>query len=71
MKKSSIIKALFKPDQPKPATQMDRTTAVSRDIVDTATHLRSEKTARLRALRLGHEAPDAPAAKTPPPKRTS
>jgi HAMP domain-containing protein len=64
-----MMNALFKPGAPKPATQLDRTTAAARDIVDTAARLRAEKTERLRALRQEHEAQDPQATEKPPSKR--
>lgn len=48
------------------ANPHDRTSAAARLIVDSEAALRAEKSARLRAIRMGHEDPDAPDADTPP-----
>lgn len=50
----------FTPELPKPMTVHDRTSAAARAITEIEAELRAEKTARLRAIRLGHEDPDEP-----------
>lgn len=71
MNVNSRLSDFFKPEAARPATMMDRTTAVAREITDAAARDRAERTARLRAMRLERAAfADAPA-KRPVAKRKS
>lgn len=63
-KKPSKTKDLFIPDASNPMSLHDRTNAAARAIIDSETQLRAEKTARLRAIRLGAANSDKPKAKT-------
>lgn len=62
-KKPKKEKVLFTPSAPKSILPYDRTNAAARAIVDSENQARAEKTARLRAIRLGQEEPDDPDAK--------
>jgi hypothetical protein len=68
MKISPKMSALFAPTPERPATLMDRTTAVAREITEAATQARNEATARLRAKRLELEAIAGPADPAPAKK---
>ena len=69
MKTNSRLEALFKPEAPRVATLMDRTTAAAREITDAAARIRIERTARLRATRLEREACGGEPMKKPAAKR--
>ena len=63
-KKPRKAKDLFIPDTAKPMSLHDRTNAAARAIIDSENKSRAEKTARLRAIRLGQVQPGNPKAQT-------
>ncbi|MDA3888236.1 MAG: hypothetical protein PF443_05400 [Allgaiera sp.] len=65
MSKDRKTRDPFAPDLAKRLAPYDRTSAASRMITDSETELRAEKTARLRAIRLGEDYPGAPQADIP------
>lgn len=58
LSKDRKTKSRFTPELPKPMTPYDRMSEAARTITEGETRLRAEKTARLRAIRLGQEDPD-------------
>ncbi len=68
-KKPNKAKDLFSPEFSKPLTPHDRTNAAARAIIETEAQQRAEKTARLRAIRLGQDESDDPQAQAAPSKK--